>query len=318
MDAILQSQIELVIALQNIGGLASVMKLFTFLGDELFFLVLLPLVYLCFDAGVGARLAFVLFFGDALKHILKIAFHLPRPYWIDSRVQALSTETSYGLPSGHAQTATGVWFFLASALKKPWAWGAAGVVVLLISLSRIYLGVHFPMDIAGGWIIGGIFLWAFWQIEPRAKAWLSNLGLWGQIGAALLGALAIVLVGAVARAAVAGVVDPAAWASFAAEARSLDGLVTDAGSLFGVGVGLVMTNRWARFNAGGPIAKRAARFVLGMVCIGIVYFGLSAIFPRQPEALGLSLRFVRYSLATWVAIFAAPWLLLKLKLADSN
>jgi hypothetical protein len=54
MDAIMQWGISLVLALQNIGGLGSVMKFFTFLGQEEFFLFVMPVVYWCVDAGLGA------------------------------------------------------------------------------------------------------------------------------------------------------------------------------------------------------------------------------------------------------------------------
>src|SRR5574337_170133 len=161
MDNFLQSQINLVLALQNVDGLKAVMQAFTFLGSEEFFLVLLPLVYLCIDANFGARLALLLLFGDSINGVLKLAFHLPRPYWADSRVQAMAEETSYGLPSGHAQNATGVWFLAATQLRKPWAWIAAAILVLGISLSRVYLGVHYPIDVAGGWIVGGVVLAAY-------------------------------------------------------------------------------------------------------------------------------------------------------------
>ncbi|HLB47985.1 MAG TPA: phosphatase PAP2 family protein [Anaerolineales bacterium] len=317
MDAFLQSQIEIVVAFQKIGGLEGLMKGFTFLGSEEFFLVLLPLVYLCIDAGVGARLAFVLLLSDSINALLKIAFHLPRPYWFDpQRVKGLAEETSYGLPSGHAQNATSVWVFLASAMKKPWAWAGAAVIAFLISISRVYLGVHFPMDIAAGWVISGAFLAAYLWVEPGAKGWLSSLGMWGQIGVVSGAAAIIVVAGFIVRAAVAGVADPAAWAEFAKEARLLNGVVTDAGAIFGVGVGLAMASRWARFNAGGPLGKRVARFGIGLVGVGVVWIGLRVIFPREPEAIGLFFRFVRYALATWWAIFLAPWVFLKMKLVE--
>jgi hypothetical protein len=115
---------------------------------------------------------------------LKLAFHLPRPYWIDRRVLALAAESSYGLPSGHAQDAVAIWGFVAAQLRRPWAWAAALVLVLLISLSRVYLGVHFPTDVLGGWVSGGILLFAFVRWEQPVTAWLRRLNLWPQIALA--------------------------------------------------------------------------------------------------------------------------------------
>ncbi|MEK7785070.1 MAG: phosphatase PAP2 family protein, partial [Chloroflexota bacterium] len=320
MDTFLQSQIPFILALQKLAALTAPMEFFSFLGSEEFFLILLPLVYLGLDAGLGARLAFVLLFGTSLNWTLKLAFHLPRPYWFDARVLGLATETSYGLPSAHAQNATSIWLFLASAFathpertlsgaqaKPKWkskgAWGVAVIIIALISFSRLYLGIHFPTDVLGGWLIGGLFLTAFLWLEPKATQWLNKIGLGGQVAAATAVAALVVVIGLITRGLIAGSPDPADWAEFAAEARSLDGLFTSAGSIFGVGMGLAMANRWAKFSAGGPLGKRAARFVVGLIGVLIFWAGLRMIFPQKPEAVGLAFRFVRYGLATWWAIF---------------
>ena len=108
MDTIQQLQIGITIAFQQLGGLTGLMKAFSFLGQEEFFLFALPVVYWCVDASTGGRLAVLLVLSNSVNVLLKLAFHLPRPYWVDSRVQALATETSYGLPSGHAPHEDGV------------------------------------------------------------------------------------------------------------------------------------------------------------------------------------------------------------------
>ena len=118
MDALLQSQLPLILALQQIAALKLPMTIATLLGSEEFFLAALSLIYLSIDANVGARLALVLLLGNSLNWTLKLAFHTPRPYWFDSRVQALGSETSYGLPSGHAQNAATVWLFLAGEIGR--------------------------------------------------------------------------------------------------------------------------------------------------------------------------------------------------------
>ena len=318
MIELLQSQIPFLLAFQDINGLTGLAEFFTFLGREEFFLLLLPLVYLCIDSGIGARLAFILLLGDSLNGVVKLLFHLPRPYWIDSRVQPLSTGTSYGLPSGHAQNGVSVWFFLAGVLRRPWGWTGAAVVVLLISFSRAYLGVHFPSDVVGGWIIGGLFLLTYLKIEPIAKDWLGRQPVARQIGAAFIASLALVLVSIAARLYLNGVPDPDLWAAFAVDARSLAGVISDAGALFGIGAGWALTTRWARFNAGGPILKRLARFLIGLTTVGVIYFGLRALFPQEPEALGLTLRYIRYAFLGWTVIFAVPWAMLKLGLASAG
>ncbi len=315
MVILLQWQLSLITALQNLGGLAGLMKLFSLLGEEQFFLLLMPLVYWCLDAGVGGKLAVVLLGSNWLAFSLKLAFHTPRPYWLD-KVRGLATEPSYGLPSGHAQNATAIWLYLAYAIKKRWAWAAAIALVLLISLSRLYLGVHFLTDVFGGWIIGGVFLALFIWLEPKVSRWLGRLPLWAQVGVAVAASIIAALLPVALRGSLAAVADPAEWASFAKDARSLEGAFTVAGALLGVGVGLAMAARWARFSAGGPVAQRVIRFVVGFIGVLILWLGLKAVFPAQPEALALIFRYIRYALTTWWAIFLAPWVFLKTRLAD--
>ena len=316
MDQFLQSQIPFILALQSIPGLAGLMDAFSFLGREEFFILLLPFVYLCFDPAVGVRLGFVVLMGDSLNAVVKMLVHLPRPYWIDSHVQQLSEETSYGLPSNHAQTGTAVWFYLANAVRKPWAWAGAAIIVMLISISRLYLGMHFPIDVVGGWVIGTLFLLVFIAIEPTVSARVSRLSLGGQITAAFILSLVMILIGIVARAISTGATDSARWAAFATESLSLKGIVADAGALFGIGTAWAMAKRWAAFRSRDAVGKRVGRFAVGALIVGVIYFGLKLIFRTEPETVGLVFRYVRYGLMGWGAVFLAPWVCLKIKLAE--
>ena len=148
METILQGGIAFVLAFQALGGwLTLPMKFFTFLGSEECFLFILPALYWSINASLGARLGAILLFNAGLNEIFKLAFHGPRPYWVDGRVKALAVEGSFGIPSGHAQLSVALWGTLAAQAKRPWAWVAAIAVMLMVGLSRIYLGVHFPHDV---------------------------------------------------------------------------------------------------------------------------------------------------------------------------
>ena len=154
MDILMQWGIHVILALQSVPGWTEVMKFYSLFGTEEFFLVVMPVLYWCVDSAVGIQLGIALIASSSLNSLLKVAFHLPRPYWVDRRVLGLSTETSYGLPSGHAMVSTTLWGLLAAHLKRWWTWAAALLLIGLISLSRLYLGVHFPTDVAAGWVFG--------------------------------------------------------------------------------------------------------------------------------------------------------------------
>lgn len=89
-----------------------------------------------------------------LAKILKILIHSSRPFDLFEQVKPLFLETGYAFPSGHTLVASAIAFTLFFINKK------AGYVfiffTLLIGLARIIVGVHFPIDILGGFVFGGV------------------------------------------------------------------------------------------------------------------------------------------------------------------
>lgn len=95
---------------------------------------------------------FVGIFARSITEILKYLFHADRPFLVLKDVSALFFETGYAFPSGHAT------FFAALAFAIFFAHKKVGYTfmffALLIGLARIIAGVHFPIDILGGFIVG--------------------------------------------------------------------------------------------------------------------------------------------------------------------
>src|SRR3990172_840790 len=181
--------IDWIIALQESGGrlFPLAMDAFTFLGSEPFFLLVMPTLLWCIDASLGVRLGLALLTSACVNSILKLAVGLPRPYWVDTRVRALTIETSYGLPSGHAQNAVVLCGYLPYRLRRWWATALAVGLILAISFSRVYLGVHFPADVVAGWLIGALLLVAFVRLEAPVTDWFARHALRVRLVAAGLG-----------------------------------------------------------------------------------------------------------------------------------
>jgi hypothetical protein len=102
----------------------------------------------------------------------------------------------------------------------------------------------------------------------------------------------------------------------AIDPRNPEGPVTSAGLIFGLGAALALASRHARFNAGDAWAKRAARFVVGVIGILILWLGLALVFPDEPFWLAMIFRYARYALTIFWALYLAPWAFLKISLAE--
>jgi undecaprenyl-diphosphatase len=116
------------------------------------------------------------FGGIGLNDLLKHAFARPRP---DHLYQAARVFTS-SFPSAHAEISAITYLTMAALLAQSqssfriglYFIGLAVLLTLLIGLSRLYLGVHYPTDVLGGWCIGAAWALACWVL----MTWLQRKG----------------------------------------------------------------------------------------------------------------------------------------------
>ena len=326
MQIFIDSGIAFIIALQGAVGdwFIAPMRFFSYLGNEEFFLLILPLVYWSVDSALGLRMAFILLTSNLFNYIGKWVFTGPRPYWVSSHVRALwSTETTFGIPSGHAQNAMSVWGMIAAYGKRVWAWAAALTLIFLIGFSRMFLGVHFPHDVLFGWLLGAAILWAFVRFWDPVSVWVGKKTLSRQILIAFIVSLLFILLGYGAWTFRSGYQIPETWVSNAILAGTelpdpinANGIFTSAGTFFGMATGAAWIMSVGGYQASGPIGKRAIRYVIGLVGVLIFYMGLGAIFPRGDGFIFYLLRYIRYLLVgLWVA-GGAPWIFVRFKLAE--
>ena len=322
METIWNTGITWNLFLQGLGSwLKTPMELFSFFGTEPFFLLLVPGLYWCMEAGIGLRVGIILLLSTSVNNAFKMAFHGPRPYWLSPDVISYTGETSFGLPSGHAQIAFGVWGMLAACIGKWWGWPIALLVILLIGISRLYLGVHFPHDVILGWSIGALLLWLVLHLWKPVGARLKKMSPEQQILASFFGSLLLILFSVIPFFWLKFIDwhPPQAWAEYAKDAVSLNAAFTTAGTLFGFLAGLVWLNRRGGFDAGGPLWKRILRYLLGLVGLLVIYLGMKAlfgsIFPDAEAVLSYILRYIRYALVgVWLSA-GAPWVFVQLNLA---
>lgn len=323
MTSIYNSGIRLVLLLQTLGWLEGPMRFFTFLGTADFFILVLPVVYWCIDSSLGVRIGFILLFSNSFNEVVKLALQGPRPYWISPQVQALSAESSFGVPSGHAQIAAGVWGTIAAHVHRHWAWIVAIAIIFLIGLSRIFLAVHFPHDVLVGWLLGGLTLWAFLAWWNPVAAWLKHRTFLQQVLLAAAASLVLVAIDGMLISALRGFVVPSSWISNAARAGepypdplSMEGVLTSSGALLGLAVGLAWIEQRGGFRPSGSFWKRLLCFLIGLLGLLALYLGLSYIIPSDSSLIGSTFRFVRYAIVgAWISA-GAPLVFFGLQLAE--
>lgn len=328
MENLYELELWLISLLQTLGGwLTGPMRAVTMLGNEEFNLLAMPALYWCVNAGLGLRMAIILLFSTVSTAALKFAFHSPRPYWLGARVQGLSSETTFGLPSTHAANAMAVWgvpftFFKSGAVRVVLA-----VVIFLIGFSRIYLGVHFISDVLAGWLVGGLLLFAYLRLEAPILVRLRKLSLINLVLLALVSSLLLIVFCMTAQAFASEWQVPAVWVQNALAASpepidpfNIETAFTAAGTWFGMLAGIAwLYHRQGRmFDTSGTVTQRVLRFVIGLVGVFILWYLLGKVFPRDLDWISFSLRFVRYTLVgLWVSALA-PLLFQRMGLANRS
>lgn len=127
------------------------MLLITRFGEETVFLITALILFWCVDKHKGYYILAVGFFGTLTNQFLKLWFRIPRPWVIDGKFtileQARETATGYSFPSGHTQSAVGTFGAIAYTTKNKKLRTSAILIAALVSFSRMYIGVHTPLDV---------------------------------------------------------------------------------------------------------------------------------------------------------------------------
>jgi len=153
----------------------------TGLGDGLIVALLCSLLMLFrLRLGMAALLAFIV--SGLLAQSLKRIFDMPRPPAVLDNVHVLGhTLSSHSFPSGHA-TSDGVMVLLAFLFWSYRDWRAPAIAGLFVlaAIGRIYVGVHFPLDVAVGLLIGVMTMWlcCSWSKRWPVELWRQSPWAW--------------------------------------------------------------------------------------------------------------------------------------------
>lgn len=276
-----------------------VFLLFT-ISTELPILVLFTaMMYWCINKKYGQKILFALIGNITLNTGIKEFVKAPRPIGIKGiESMRVSTATGYSFPSGHTQSATTFWISIMSIFKKRWIYMLGSILILGVGISRLYLAVHWPIDVLCGWLFGIIFTIFLCKIFD----YVDNNKVYG-----IFSVLLIIFV-------------ICAFLINSTEYTKILGLYT--GFIFGY----IVEDKFIQFETGqnnkridfsskysksrkNKIIINLYRFIIGISTLALAYVGLEYIIPN-----GYIFDYIKYTIVVFYGIAGVPAIFKILKL----
>lgn len=279
----------------RVPGLNEFMLLITQLGEETAFLVIAMVVFWCVDKRKGYFLMAVGFAGTIINQFLKLWFRIPRPWVLDSDFtileQAREAAAGYSFPSGHTQMAVGTFGSLAATSRKRPVQIICVILAVLVSFSRMYIGVHTPADVLTS---VGIAVILILLLKPIATKWeLSQMK--AAISVMLLMALGLLMY-------------VEYYPLGEVDAHNLESGMKNAytmlGSLIGIAVVYLAERKYVNFETKAVWWAQILKAVLGLGLVLLVKEGLRG--PLEAVMPHYTARAARYFLIVVTAGFLWP------------
>jgi len=251
----------------------------THLGSGTFYIGAIALLYLCIDKKFAVRIFYLFILGILLNGFIKEFFGTARPD--PERVRVVNGYRADGgsFPSGHSQGVIAFWGYCFTRFKNPFCIIAGSFLICVVPLSRLYLGVHYPVDIIGGLLIGlltvGIFA-AWFKLSERIR--------WREY---LIPALACIIAA------------PLVYFYFFPSRENSQMM----GTMIGFGAGSFLERRYIRFDEkGGSLLFQLGKMMFGIAGALLLMFCFSLI-PAQP----LVRKLVAYAAGSFWIGYGVPY-----------
>ncbi|MDC7245511.1 MAG: phosphatase PAP2 family protein [Sphaerochaetaceae bacterium] len=276
--------------------LDSIVSAVTMFGEQNVFIVIIT--YMIWN--VSKRKGFLLFstlaFSLVVMGFTKAIVKAPRPYQVIAEIEGkrVHTATGYSFPSGHTTGAAAFYSSLSMIFRKRWLSIICSLIIVIVALSRIYLGVHWPLDVFGGLALGITGTAILFPALSGLYDDRERLGNFTMIGGiiSLFGALTLLVTMEI------GIGDDTAY---------LD--IMKLLSLLGTGyIGFSFALADLDYSVEHTIGIKLTRYVIGMAGI-IAIQSMKLILPEL-----LIVTFFRYSLIGLWITFLYPYIGVRLKL----
>ncbi|MFA5290396.1 MAG: phosphatase PAP2 family protein [Candidatus Izemoplasmatales bacterium] len=295
-------------------------QLWTVFGEELVIIAILGFLYWCYNKKIGEAIGITVFISLVTNSLIKAIVMRPRPFVVDQGIANIrpSTAPGYAFPSGHTQGAATTFGSLAIWLKKRWITICSVIIIVMVAISRMYLGVHYLTDVLAGaaLAIGIAFLmhFIFKRVPDHDRLYR------------------IILIGFSVAMLVTWVVSLFTVQATPDETNALrlyvqlEGLAKMYGAIVGFAIGLIVEHRKINFENHQVLWKNIVRMVVGVALVMGIRLVLKALFGLiiNPEELNEGQLFassiavlfdlLRYFAMVFVAIGVYPYFFKKFNL----
>ncbi len=276
--------------------LDELMLLITRFGEETVFLVAAMIIFWCVDKRKGYYVLSVGLIGTVANQFMKLWFRVPRPWVLDENFtiveQAREAASGYSFPSGHTQSAVSTFGSIAYTTKKRWLRAVAISLAVLVPFSRMYLGVHTPLDVLVAAAMSIVLIIVLRPVVLKKNGKYLPL---------------LLMVMTVLAAAYLAFVELYPFPADI-DAHNLESGISNAYTLFGALLGFVIVyivdEKWLKFPTKAVWWAQLLKLVFGLVIVLVIKSGLkSPLNLLFGEFLG---RLVRYFLIVVVAGIVWP------------
>lgn len=272
---------ELILALRSIASpfWDKVLFYVTQLGSTKFYLIAVPVIYWCLNRKAGYFIGMSVLAGGVATDVAKGMIGALRPFQVDTSIQVseqfLESATGSGMPSGHAFNSMAFWAAASFSVRKAWFLAFSAALVMLIGFTRVYSGVHFPLQVAWGWAGGA----------ATAVLVALALSMAGRFFKGGLKDLSLMIAGLVLL----------AYSLIPSIAESGEDFVGLLGIIGGMSLGYYLHGKYVRTEAGGKMLLQAAKLLIGFAG----FIGLKTLADLGAEAYPVALLPLYFLLGVW-------------------
>jgi hypothetical protein len=218
----------------------------------------IPPIYWCVNKKFGIRLLIITTIAAYISIVIKNLTRLSRP--TDKLIG--TTYSTYSFPSGHAFGTTTFWLYTIAVFRKNWMLILGTLIVVFVSISRVYLKVHYLSDIIAGIAFGVATVVGFIVFEPFIDRFVKNLSFRMRIFYASIPPILLIV-----------------HSSLVFE-LDIQNIKLSSG-LLGIFIGSILEQEYIQFSEHTTMTNKVLRTILGLFIAYLAYFGLGMVLPHS-------------------------------------